>query len=524
MDIENLQQQQQQLQQQLQQPQYCCQTLNEQRFICIDCNSLTLTNTSKSVSDYFKQLHDMLVIEEHKINSTINDRLQQTSTNIHNIINEIKNINNIFKQTVAADNNDDLMETDTDIDIELVKSITSCTSLDQFIEQTYPTTSSSDPVIGITDIELLTLVQRTIQTMNTSQHQLVRPLSVQIDTNRLNDINDQLSLCFQLLEDSDKYTDELENQVMFINSTSYTLFSPMTNKWTLIGLKGIDNIYQRGSSSVYARGNIYVFGTSVDDNPPPTYSVFSVVDGQWRHAIPLDGVVDPDGFEYMSAACFDGDKLIYLIGHVTPGGYRQSRVYSLNIDNPDHLIHVGNLEEGCITTYLFKHFDTLYCLDNDSDHHSISVFDLKTKEPVHWCYLEDDVDACTLHEDKLYILFVGGRLISMSLSRKKTTLDQSTELASITTITKRKDVVDVDDVDDDDDDNLNDQQQQRYNNMVTSTSEPGTLLVLKGGDMNYKYSIENDTWSKIQVQDMVVAEFGWTVTCVISDKPRPIHT
>ncbi|GAM22030.1 hypothetical protein SAMD00019534_052050 [Acytostelium subglobosum LB1] len=438
----------------------------------------TLTQSSKNVTEQFKQLHDMLVIEEHKINSTINDRLQQTSTNIHNIINEIKSINSIFKPTSCIVDNEDL-----DNNIEM---ITTCSSLDQFIEQAFPSISTSksqgstDSMKDITDIELLTLVQSTVQHMN-GQYQLVRPLMSKFDTKRLNGIKDQVRSCFQLLEDSENHTHDLDHNVMFIYDNSYTLFSPLTNKWTIVEQEGIDMIYKYGSSAVYARGNVYVFGTGENDDPPPTYSVFSVADGQWRHDISLEGVVDEDDqFKYLTAGCYDGDKIIYLIGQNDEE--EESRVYSFNIDTPEkerRLNQVGYIDEGHKVTYMFKHFDTLYCMDNDSKDHTINVFDLSTGEQVDWCCVKDKANACTVYEDNMYILFEDGGLGSLPLVRN-ISIDHIVELAQIPSTTEKA------------------QKGKGYYNMVPSTSEPGTLLVLQGGDMDYKYSIKGNKWTKIK--------------------------
>ncbi|GAM21905.1 hypothetical protein SAMD00019534_050800 [Acytostelium subglobosum LB1] len=220
----------------------------------------TLSESAKSVTESFKQLHDMLIIEEHKITSPILDRVQQAATTMHNIINEIKMINSVFRpSTCTLDRKD--------IDMELDKVLNQLhhahhlisSSLDQFIEQTFPI-QHSDDAISITDMEVLTLLQRTIEKMNSSHHQLVRRCTLHVDTRTLDSIKDQIRTCYQLLEEENtSYTHGHEGQIMCMSGDSYSIFTPVTDKWSNVIQEKINEIIQVCSSAVYARGNIYVF-------------------------------------------------------------------------------------------------------------------------------------------------------------------------------------------------------------------------------------------------------------------------
>ncbi|GAM22028.1 hypothetical protein SAMD00019534_052030 [Acytostelium subglobosum LB1] len=170
----------------------------------------------------------------------------------------------------------------------------------------------------------------------------------------------------------------------------------------------------------------------------------------------------------MSAAWIDGEKLIYLIGHTTQDdddkSDSHSRVYTFNISKSEEqqqqaLSHLGDLDDGICVTFMFKHFNWLYCIDKESSTNSINAFDLNRREQVHWCELEGEVESCTLYEDNIYILFVGGRFISMPLSIDNVSIKlHSTELAPMP-ITKNDGPLINEDFDQEDDNQEDDDQE-----------------------------------------------------------------
>ncbi|GAM21861.1 hypothetical protein SAMD00019534_050360 [Acytostelium subglobosum LB1] len=409
----------------------------------------SLIDIKNEVTDQFKQLHDLLIIEEHKINSILNDRVQQTSSTIHDIINEIKSINEIFKPSSGVSDKVDGVNDDNNI----TQTIRSCQSLDQFIEQAFPTTSSGinqDVSITITDNELLTLIQRNVQMSTTSKYQLTRSIRLDIDTDTLDDIKKQIPSCFQLLEDTDKFTADLDHHVMVYKTDEYSLFSPMTNTWTVIKEGGIYNGAYH--SAVYAHGYIYMFGGQKDDLTK--YCRFSIATREWQRNIPIVGV---SGGTFIHT-CYDGDRHIYLIGGEDDECIGAlTRLASFNIDT-QQFTHVGdfNLSLYPDTTIIYSNVIYAFIDSEDKERIHIQSFNVITKQ-------QDE-----------YALMPG------------------------------RNGSDV------------------FNDILCRcTSEPGTLMLLNGKDMNYQYSIKLDEWSKINDNDQF--KHRGTGTCELFDRPRVIH-
>ncbi|GAM24404.1 hypothetical protein SAMD00019534_075790 [Acytostelium subglobosum LB1] len=125
----------------------------------------SLKDTSKSVTESFKLFHQMLIAEEHRSNAPIIDRLQQTTTSIRDIVKEIKSINNLFRpstedNTLYNDSYADGSEED-----DMVHTIASCSSMDQYIERSFPAPSSGQSVAvdgliaSSSDTQVLTMMQ-----------------------------------------------------------------------------------------------------------------------------------------------------------------------------------------------------------------------------------------------------------------------------------------------------------------------------------------------------------------------------
>ncbi|GAM22064.1 hypothetical protein SAMD00019534_052390 [Acytostelium subglobosum LB1] len=461
----------------------------------------------------------MLVIEEHKITSPINDKLQQTSTIIHNIINEIKNINNIFRPIItttttsttkcSTTSDDDVLDFDFELDIamsDIVRSITSCDSIDQFIDQAIPTqssTSSSSTTpsscdstqtsVTDNDIELLITIQGIVEAMNTTQHQLVRPCTVEVDTDMLDSIKDHLQSCFRLLDDNDdaeKYTHGLDHHVMCIGQDSYSLFNPISNEWTHVRDEGNKNIEYLFMSTVYARGRVYLFGGGINDEAEQAlYSRFNLDSRRWD----LQQSIDNVSGGYTIASCYDGNQLIYLVGGISGSTYL-TRVDSFNIDT-QQFTHVGDLNQELTATYLVHHDNILYCIggrskDNPLSGKCIYTFNLTTKE-------QTTVDLPTYvtsycHDGRGMLYLYSKAFNRMSLS--------TMELVTLATPPHCP---------------------LRMNNMVYSSTSPSreeTILLLQGHDFNFRYSIKHNEWTKINDNDPISKrdEHGM---CVLYDKP-----
>ncbi|GAM22108.1 hypothetical protein SAMD00019534_052830 [Acytostelium subglobosum LB1] len=465
------------------------------KLICIDCNTIicsTMTESCKNVSDQFKQLHDMLVIEEHRITSILNDKIQQTSSTIHDIINQIKNINTIFKpsSTTCKFNDDDSINDD-----EIIQSITTCSSLDHFTDQTFPTTTSmpseTDSVtINITDIELLRLVQRNINQINSAPHIMTKPVTVDIDTKTLDSIKEQLRSCFQLLEVTEKYTHDIDGQVMSIDIECYTLYSPITNTWTKVQ-NGV--VFEYSSTAVYARGNVYLFGGQGSE---PTYSRYSLADRQWHHNLPMVGEGVQSGLE--ASLCYDGDRTIYLVGGEIQDAMgeiikRMTRIDSFNIETLEFK-HIGDFKYPSSLAFVIHHNNILYLFDGciylefqDGEQFGCYfTYDLATKE-------ENTIKMGTTMESlaydgegNVYIIYKDdGKFFHYSILTKI-----GTELMAPPPAPQH-------------------QEEEFGRNLIWYTPEKGTILYLRGKGMNCKYSTRLNQWTELQDDD---PQDGITIT------------
>ncbi|GAM21796.1 hypothetical protein SAMD00019534_049710 [Acytostelium subglobosum LB1] len=432
----------------------------------------------------------MLIVEEHRINSPINERLQQCQSSINDIVDEIKTINSIFKLT----NKSDIDMDTTDIDIN--QSIRECTSIEQFIQQSLQTGQDTDPSkesteVKITDNELMTLIKGYVQKIGT-QYTVPRPMNMQADLNTVEHIRDQVKSCILLMDAEDvpieKFTHDLDHQVMCIRSETYSFFSPMTNTWTVHEYEGDEYSGDLYTAAVYARGNAYIFGTNGDD----TYSRFSLADRQWHFENKIEGGVK--GGYYISTV-YDGDKTIYLVGGINKA--TENRVDTFNIETKQFQ-HLATLKNAIATSNLILHSNILYCFGGFNLEDTYLIYNLVTKEET-IVNLPSRIDTFAYDgQDKVYIMFARGRqFTSMSLSTKR----QSD-------LTPPPIKPDLDFQSEGGVDDGVDEFGPQINILCRCTSEPNTLLFLQGTDYNYRYSIKRDKWTKINDND-AVDQRGW---------------
>ncbi|GAM23309.1 hypothetical protein SAMD00019534_064840 [Acytostelium subglobosum LB1] len=274
----------------------------------------SITQASKEVTERCKELHELIMLQEHKINSQINDRVHQTSSAINDIINEIESINNVFKSSKNKIN--DLLEVDN-----IFQSITSSTTIDQFIDQSFTSTSmltspNSDLSIeiSISSNELLKLVQQSVRLMNESQYKHIPRYLVVIDHDTLDGIKHQLRTCFELLEET------ADNRILVISKESMSIYSPMSDTWSLLDDKPMK--WDTTLTSVYVRGKVYMFSGNEE---PSAFAWYSLDDGQW-HNYDIK-----DASRYIeSTSFFDGDKLIYIF---TTDHNEETWIYTFNIES-----------------------------------------------------------------------------------------------------------------------------------------------------------------------------------------------
>ncbi|GAM21798.1 hypothetical protein SAMD00019534_049730 [Acytostelium subglobosum LB1] len=229
----------------------------------------------------------------------------------------------------------------------------------------------------------------------TADYQMTRACDVGIDQNTLDHIREQVQSCFTLMEMAEKFTHDLDHHIMYIESDNYSFFSPMTNTWTRIE-KDIDGSFSDlHKATVYARGNVYIFGVGDDQK----YLRFSLADRQWHCHDMIDGM-------YHMSAAYDGDKHIYLIG-----GTFGAKVSMFDIET-QQFHSVGELDHPIFEPFTLVHSNILFifnCLTTNEYLNKYITFDLDTFEEINYD-LPGRIDSLVYDgHDKVYILFEGGK-------------------------------------------------------------------------------------------------------------------
>ncbi|GAM24695.1 hypothetical protein SAMD00019534_078700 [Acytostelium subglobosum LB1] len=370
----------------------------------------TIQMSKRRVANQFREMHEYLMRKEQWLKKDLDDELDKTTTSINNIINEIANIkahatnnkvNDInYKGEVEDGDGVDVMNT-------LVRSIQTSKSMDQFINKQF---KPCDDGVTCDGDQLLDFVRRASQATQ-AIHTVSRPLRTYFNSYMLE--ND-------LVEIFDKYIYEnaatkiehgFRNHIFSLLKDSCSILSLDTGEWTVINDKCTprERIFR---SVVYARGNVYVFG---GQGSADTYSRFSLIDQKWHNDLEIIGV---DGGESIST-CYDGDKLIYLVG-----GFHNDkmldRIDCFNIDT-QQFSSVGRLSVPTRASHSFFRLGMIVIVGGYVDaEYKVSLKDilefnsvtkichvsLETEflpnEPIHSCY--DGLDHLFMMGDKSTLL------------------------------------------------------------------------------------------------------------------------
>ncbi|GAM23311.1 hypothetical protein SAMD00019534_064860 [Acytostelium subglobosum LB1] len=441
----------------------------------------TLTKASKEVTERCKELHELIILQEHKINSQINDRVHQTSSTINDIINEIETINNVFKSSKNKIN--DGMEMDN-----IVQSITSSTTIDQFIDQSFTSTSpNNDQSIEINDTELLTLVQQSTKHMITSQYNVHIPVcQLDIDLDMYDSIKNQLKSCIEFIEE----TPDHYSRLIILAEDSISFYSPLSKTWSVINHQHIP--WSILTTAVCANDLIFLFDGY---DRPSIHTWFNLKRGEWER------IIEKTSDYIKSSSSFDGGEMVYMLIDCVDDDNDQeqvSKVYRFNI-NEQKYDDLGNLPIYLARPQLYFQDNELICVDGitpeGQQSKSISVFNLTTKLLVRQVSLPWSVTSCC-HDgnDLLYMLSEEGQFISVSMTTWKTT-----ELAPLPF---NEDVA---------------------RNELCRGPQRGSLYYLQlNDDHNYRYSIRLNEWTKLDINDPVTRPNG-NFVLLVSEEYSGFH-
>ncbi|GAM24694.1 hypothetical protein SAMD00019534_078690 [Acytostelium subglobosum LB1] len=143
----------------------------------------TIQISQRHVANQFRELHEYLMKKEQWLKKELDDELDKTTTSINNIINEIVNITAQATHNNMNDinHNDDEDGEGVDIMSQLVRSIQTSKTLDQFIDKQFKP-CGDDVTIG--DDQLLDFVQRASQATQ-AVHVVTKPLRFEFDSHML---------------------------------------------------------------------------------------------------------------------------------------------------------------------------------------------------------------------------------------------------------------------------------------------------------------------------------------------------
>ncbi|GAM24699.1 hypothetical protein SAMD00019534_078740, partial [Acytostelium subglobosum LB1] len=328
----------------------------------------TIQISHRRVANQFRELHEYLMMEEQKLKKELDDELDKTTTSINNIINEIAIITAHVTYNNVNDSYHNVEDGDgVEIMSQLVRSIQTSKSMDQFIDKQF---KSCDDDVTIGDDQLLDIVRRASQA----------------------------------------------TQAVHV----VTMYSLDTGEWTVIDDKCTprERIFR---SVVYARDSVYVFGGTGSAN---TYSRFSLIDQKWHNDLEIIGV---DGGESIST-CYDGDKLIYLVG-----GFHNDklldRIDCFNIDT-QQFSSVGRLNVPTRASHSFFDNKMIVVIGGNVDVEckvsltDILSFNIDTKK----CYVflktefHPDEELTSCYDDYDHVFIMGDKSsILVDLSNKNST-------------------------------------------------------------------------------------------------------
>ncbi|GAM24722.1 hypothetical protein SAMD00019534_078970 [Acytostelium subglobosum LB1] len=273
--------------------------------------------------------------------------------------------------------------------------------MEQFFDKTFKTPNN---VIWDND-QLLDFVRRGSQFIHTN-YTLTQPLQIDIDSFILEtSIRDTIAKCIQI-QTAPRVEHRFRNHIFSLGRDSCSIYALDTGEWTVLNDKHTtrDCIFR---SVEYARSKVYVFGSR---GSPNTYSRYSLVDQKWLDDIEIIGV---DGGESIST-CYDGNKLIYLVGGCNDGNMLD-RVDCFNIET-EQFTNIGRLTSPVIDSHSIYHENKIFVIGGFVDAQStvslvdILSFDILSKkcdEPIPTTYTQDDKIA-SCYTGKGHTMIVGG--------------------------------------------------------------------------------------------------------------------
>ncbi|GAM20856.1 hypothetical protein SAMD00019534_040310 [Acytostelium subglobosum LB1] len=445
-----------------------------------------LDTTCKETSDYFRQLHEHFIVEEHRLISPMIAEMDKAAKAIKGSVSEAADIMRVYNTAGGIGGvGHALNDCNTD---DLVQAIKQSHSFEQFMDVAFPSSSSSSsetdemPTTS-NDHELLTLIVNRLDQVApaTASFKPTLAYTLLVDTMLLEDIKRQMRSTITLLESAQSVA-ELDQVLSFSDSDDCTyLLSPVSAEWTVTdgGLE-LESVIAP-AAVVNARGYVYVFGDASGQ-----YAMFSLIDRQWTLET-AEGMTRHTGV----SACYDGSRHIYICGGKILGS-ACNKITCYDVETRQFR-SVGHLPDDVTSAYSFYRDGLLFIVGGEAErmynrtpYHRIVVYNIHTTKSHVWL---DNIEykslksCCYDGNDKLYMVDGTCAFFHISLATK-----HRTDLCSAPS--------GVD-----------------FNSLQYVPSING-IIQLCGKGKNFKYSIRDDTWMIFNDYDQLKTRTNY-VSCLV---------
>ncbi|EFA79647.1 hypothetical protein PPL_07506 [Heterostelium album PN500] len=456
-----------------------------------------LQQTEHEIESKFKELHEFLVVEEHRLKKPIIDNKQQLEQQIDNQIKIMKSLNTVnnhitrFKSNNNDDRSDSQSKTITTADTTdnyqittIIRSISQCSDHNEFISSNNNTLFYFDydqldnKVNNNDDHSLLNLLLEhnksiKINNNNTDDNQQPQLYQLIVNNEQINSAKNQIQSSFQLKSNQSKIQQNVISNKN--NKQSYIFSTDKKNKLSIINITDRNNIHfepqqdiDLGSSSTFSSmvkvGDfIYIFGANSISNKYIKYSI----DNKTLDVNEMKGI---DQCRFL-LTCYDGNDHIYLLdGTLKP----KTVIYRYNINDStfERYSTIDIKASYHLFTFFFK--GHIYTLTTDT----IFQFNINNKTTVELSVkitTRDPMAACTDGNGNLYIQ-------SYSLGLQRINIETN-EIKSFEKSTIA----------------LN----GYFYNIIYHQSNDGQSYIysIQGKNQNYVFSFDNNKWEQILQDD-----------------------
>ncbi|EFA77898.1 hypothetical protein PPL_09398 [Heterostelium album PN500] len=454
-----------------------------------------LQQTEHEIESKFKELHEFLVVEEHRLKKPIIESKQQLEQQIDKQIKIMKSLNTVDNQITRfkSNNNDDRSDsqsktittadtTDNYQITTIIRSISQCSDHNEFISSNNYTLFYFDydqldnKVNNNDDHSLLNVLLEHNNTIkinnnNTDDNQQPQLYQLTVNNEQINSAKNQIQSSFQLKSNQSKIQQNVISNKN--NKQSYIFSSDSKNKLSIINITDRNNIHFEpqqdiylGSSSTFSSmvkvGDfLYIFGANSISNGYIKYSI----DNKTLVINEMKGV----GQCRFLSTCYDGKDHIYIFDCFNKPKTVIYR-YSINDSTFERYSTTDIIASYHLFTFFFK--GQIYTLTPAT----IFQFNINNKTTVELSVkiTGNPMAACTDGNGNLYIQSYSGlQRINIETHEIKSFEKSTIEMNGY------------------------------YYNLIYHQSNDGQSYIysIRGKNQNYLFSFDNNKWEQILQDD-----------------------